>query len=59
MERVLGLFCMCEGERGEGERRELRKDFAEHGIHYSIPGINHLKYNICTEGLIQVICTTV
>ena len=44
---------------GEGEHRELSRDLAGHGIPYSLPGISHLKYNICTEGLIQVICATV
>ena len=46
-------------ERGEREHRELRRELAGYGIPYSLPGINHLNYNICTEGLIQVISATV
>ena len=53
---------MCEGVRGsdrvEGEHRELRRELAGHGIPFHA-GSNHLKYNICTEGLIQVICAIV
>ena len=42
-------------DRLEGEHRELRRDLAGHGIPYSLAGTNHKKYNICTEGLIQVV----